>query len=283
VRKLNPRVKVNVITRDVRAEKDATFFTAYDVIIATDLDFDSTRALDSGASLADTPFYAGASHGFFGYIFADLGKNGHEFVVEREKSNRPTLLGAETATRSVISTATKKENGKAIEMVTKRERYTPLTLVNSSPLPLDVQNNMRKLRKVHPLLTCIRTLWEYQHLKLGVYPSHSHEDLQLFTQLATRKHAELGLPAETLKADLLRSFLQNLGSELAPVTAFLGGQLAQDVINVLGKREQPIQNLMLFDGEESVGPIYTLHHNQFSDAVKAAVPVAPAGAEIVIL
>jgi ubiquitin-like 1-activating enzyme E1 A len=46
---------------------------------------------------------------------------------------------------------------------------------------------------------------------------------------------------------------------MAPVTAFLGGQLAQDVINVLGNREQPIQNLMLFDGEESAGPVYTLH------------------------
>jgi ubiquitin-like 1-activating enzyme E1 A len=283
VRKLNPRVKVNVITRDVRGEKQVSFFNAFDVIIATDLDFDSTRALDSGASLADTPFYAGASHGFYGYIFADLGKDGHEFVVEREKSNRPTLIGAETETRTIISTSTKKENGKAIELVTKRERYTPLTMVNSSPLPLDMQNNIRKLRKVHPLLTCIRTLWEYQHLGLGIYPSHSHEDLQMFTQLAVKKHAEIGLPADTLKADLLRSFLQNLGSELAPVTAFLGGQLAQDVINVLGKREQPIQNLMLFDGEECVGPIYTLSKDQFSDAVKAAVPVAPAGVDVVIL
>ena len=90
-------------------------------------------------------------------------------------------------------------------------------------------------------------------------PSHSHADLELFTTLATEKHKELQLPPETLRSEFLRSFLQNLGSELAPVTAFLGGMLAQDVINVLGQREQPIQNFLLFDGEESAGPVYALH------------------------
>lgn len=264
-------------------EQDVNFYAAYDVVIATDLDFNALSMLDSGARLANRPFYAGASHGFYGFIFADLGLDGHEFVVEREKSNRPTRIAAETSTRSVIGTSTKKENGKAIEMVTKREKYSPLLLANTAPLPPDMQNNMRKLRKVHPLLTCIRTLWQYQRDGLGMFPSHSHADLQLFTRLATEKHTELGLPAETLKAEFLRSFLQNLGSELAPVTAFLGGQLAQDVINVLGKREQPIQNLMLFDGEESVGPIYALHPSAFSDELVSAVPVLPADAAVMVV
>ncbi len=90
-------------------------------------------------------------------------------------------------------------------------------------------------------------------------PTHRHADLELFTTLATEKHKELQLPSETLRSDFLRSFLQNIGSELAPVTAFLGGQLAQEAINVLGQREQPIQNFLFFDGEESKGPVYALH------------------------
>jgi ubiquitin-like 1-activating enzyme E1 A len=51
----------------------------------------------------------------------------------------------------------------------------------------------------------------------------------------------------------------NLGSEIAPVTAVLGGQLAQDVINVLGQRQQPIQNLVIFDGDSNEAPMYALH------------------------
>lgn len=77
--------------------------------------------------------------------------------------------------------------------------------------------------------------------------------------LATQKYNELQLPIDTLKADFLRSFVQNIAAELAPVTAWLGGQVAQDVINVLGKREQPIQNMVLFDGEDFAAPIYALH------------------------
>ena len=81
----------------------------------------------------------------------------------------------------------------------------------------------------------------------------------MFTSLANEKHKELLLPIETLRADFLRMFLQNLGSEIAPVCAFLGGALAQDVINVLGQREQPLQNMLLFDGETFEAPVYALH------------------------
>ena len=81
----------------------------------------------------------------------------------------------------------------------------------------------------------------------------------MFTVLATQKHKALGLPDETLRSEILRKFLQNLGSEMAPVTAVLGGQLAQDVINVLGHRQQPIQNMVLFDGDTMEAPMYALH------------------------
>lgn len=260
-------------------EQSEEFYKTFDVIIATDLDFLSLTALDAGARIAGRSFYAGATHGLYGYIFADLGT--HEFVIEREKSNRPTVKGAaESATRKIIDFKDKKENGKAIEMVTKQELYTPLLLVNTSPMAPEMQKDPRKLRKVHPLLTCIRTLWDYQRNGFGVLPAHSANDLQRFTTLAMEKHKELLLPSNTLTADFLKSFLGNLGSELAPVTAFLGGQLAQDVINVLGKREQPIQNLMLFDGEEGAGPVYALHPI-FVDNPIPPIPAVPTDAPVV--
>lgn len=105
----------------------------------------------------------------------------------------------------------------------------------------------------------MRALFDFQKTSGGRLPSHNRPDLELFTSLATEKHQELLLPPETLRSDFLRSFLQNLSSEIAPVAAFLGGSLAQDVINVLGQREQPLQNFLLFDGEDFKGPIYSLH------------------------
>lgn len=249
------------------------------MIIATDMEFLTTNAVNACTRIARRPFYYGASHGMYGYIFADLVE--HNFVIEREKGNRTTQPGPESATRSVKSVQVKRESGKVVEMVTKQELYSPLMLAKDSPLPPEISSNARRLKKVHPLLTCVRALWEYQRNGHGIFPSHTPQDLQLFTTIANVKHQELLLPAETLTADFLRSFLQNIGSEIAPVTAFLGGQLAQDVINVLGQREQPIQNLMLFNGEESAGPVYTLHPI-FPGTPMPIIPSVPVVAPVLV-
>lgn len=90
-------------------------------------------------------------------------------------------------------------------------------------------------------------------------PTFGREDLEGFTKSARERHQELKLDIETLDSKFLQSFIQNLGSELAAVAGFVGGGLAQDVINVLSAKEQPLQNLLLFDGERSAAPIYPLH------------------------
>ena len=231
-------------------------YVPYDMVIATDLDLNTLSTINAACRLSGKPFYASGTHGCYGYIFADL--NTHDYVIEREKSNRPTELIGETNTRSIIATSIKKQDSKVIEMVTKREVYSPILLANTSPLPPEHLNSRRRRMQVPPLLSCLRALWDFQSIS-GASPGSSQADLELFTTLATQKHQELQLPAETLRSEFLRSFLQNIGSEIAPVTAFLGGQLAQDVINVLGQREQPIQNFLLYDGEESKGPVYALH------------------------
>ncbi|KAJ5363321.1 hypothetical protein N7541_004165 [Penicillium brevicompactum] len=200
IRKMNPRVKLNIDTSDVKT-KQPEFFAQFDITIATELDFVTNTTINAACRLANKPFYAAGLHGFYGYAFADL--ISHDFVIERSKSN----LNAgtqETQTRSIVSKSTKTENDKVIELVTKREVYSP----SSSRTPRPSQKNTLVFRA-------------------GANKSpHSSA---------------------------------NLGSELSPVAAFLGGSLAQDVINVLSAREQPLQNILLFDGEKMVGPIYPLH------------------------
>ncbi len=226
------------------------------MVIATDMSLSDLTAINAVCRRFKRPFYASGSHGFNGFIFADL--LSHDYIIEREKSNVPTALRPETATRSIIAVSTKKEQGKITEIVTKREIYSPIDLANKSPIPSEHLSIRRRKLQISPLLTCLRALWKFESITAR-FPSESRSDLELFTKLATEKHDELQLPPETLRSEFLRSFIQNIGSELAPVTAFLGGQLAQDVINVLGQREQPIQNFLLFDGDDFKGPVYALH------------------------
>src|SRR2546423_1570601 len=255
--KLNPRVAL-FADPDHVATKFPQYFSSFDITIATNLDIDTLITINNACRFNGRKFYAADTHGMYGYVFADLIL--HEFVVERQMGNKVTEVGkAETPTRKILSTSSKHENGKTIEMVKKSESFSPLILVNTSPLPADISNNRRRRMQVTPLLSCLRALFDFQKLSMGRLPSHSRADLEVFTRLATEKHRELLLPPETLRSDFLRSFLQNLGSEISPVAAFLGGSLAQDVINVLGQREQPLQNMLLFDGEEFKGPIYSMH------------------------
>ncbi|PNS18500.1 hypothetical protein CAC42_5039 [Sphaceloma murrayae] len=255
LQELNPRVTVAIDTSDM-TQKTQEYFVLYDMIIGTDLPFLSLSLVNAAVRMAGKPFYATGIHGFYGFIFADLIE--HEYIIEREQSNRHTAIAAESSTRSVVGVATKKENGKNIEMVTKKEKYTPLFLANSSPLSPEYLRNRRKLKNVTPLLPALRALWEFER-SAGRFPTHSREDLVSFTTLANEKLQELQLPIDTLKSEFLRSFLGNVGSEIVPTAAFVGGRLAEDAINVLGKREQPIQNMLLFDGENFQAPIYALH------------------------
>lgn len=257
LRRLNPRVAVTVDTDDIRA-KGPSYFAPFSVVIATDLDSSTLNVINTATRLNNRPFYAAGSHGMYGFIFADLIE--HDYVIERAKSNVTTALRAESRTRSVIAVATKKDDDK-VEQVTKRELYSTWLLASDvAPLPAEITSSPRRRRAVTPALSCLRALWEFTQLHDGRLPSQgSHDDLAQFTLLAGQKHAALGLPSETLRSETLRSFLQNVGGEVAPVTALLGGQLAQDVINVLGQNQQPIQNMVVFDGEQIEASMYALH------------------------
>ncbi|RAL63360.1 hypothetical protein DID88_003783 [Monilinia fructigena] len=92
VKKLNPRVNVIVDMDDIRS-KGPQYFGAFDIVIATDLDPESLNIINTATRINHKPFYAAGVHGFYGFIFSDLIQ--HEYVVERERSNRPTLLQAE--------------------------------------------------------------------------------------------------------------------------------------------------------------------------------------------
>ncbi|GAM90968.1 hypothetical protein ANO11243_090150 [Dothideomycetidae sp. 11243] len=271
LQELNPRVGVLANASDPMQFTDE-FYKQFDLIVATDLPFLTTAMINAATRMAMRPFYATGVHGFYGFIFADLVE--HEYIIERERSNIYTVVKAETTTRSITAVSTKKEKGKNIELVTKKEMYSPLLLANSSPLSPEYLKNRRKMKGVSALLPALRALWDFERA-MNRFPGHSREDLVMFTTMANEKLLELQLPADTLKAEFLRSFLQNVGSEIVPTAAFVGGRLAEDAINVLGKREQPIQNFLLFDGDTFQAPIYALHPI-FENPTAATNGTAPA-------
>ena len=257
IQKLNPRVEIYTDANPA-VTKDPEYFQNFDITIATGLILDVVGNINMACRMYGRKFYAGDTYGMYGYVFADL--TIHNFIIEREERNKTTKVGdIESPTKSVFAVEPRKDGDKRKELITYQETYSPLQLANLSPLPSSTRNTRRRRMKVTPLLSCLRALFDFQSQQGGRLPSHNRADLELFTRLANQKHLELSLPLDTLRSDFLRGFLQNLGSEISPVTAFLGGYLAQDVINVLGEKEQPLQNWLLFDGEELAATQFSLH------------------------
>ena len=264
LRKMNPRVNILVDRESIMTKMQSImttmpeYFGAFQIVISTGQPFEMASNINMSCRMCNVKFYAADVHGMYGYVFSDLIV--HQFLVDRDiQGNIPTKAGiTETSTRMVIGVEAKKENNKMKESVTKQETYCPMLLANSSPLPQEATKSRRTKLRVPPLVSCLRGLFEFQKRTGGRSPGASHEDLVVFTQFTNEKHMELQLPPETLTSTVFRSFLQNVGTEIPPTAAYLGGQVAQDVINVLGQREQPLQNFLLFDGEEFKSPIYSM-------------------------
>ncbi|KAI1335531.1 hypothetical protein F5Y15DRAFT_409107 [Xylariaceae sp. FL0016] len=256
LQKLNPRVKVIPDDGSIMT-KGASYFAGYNIVIATDLNPTLLAFINTATRLHNRQFYAAGSQGMYGYIFSDLIE--HDYVLKRDKANVATTIGPESRTRSVTEVKEQKEGGKMIELVSKRELYSTWDLASeTSLLPAEYLKSKRRLKAVTPALSCLRTLWGFQQIH-NRDPAKNKQDLEFFTRAATNNHQLLSLPTETLRSDFLRSFLQNIGSEIAPVAAILGGQLAQDVINVLGQNQPPIQNMVIFDGDKMEANMYSLH------------------------
>ncbi|KAL1891014.1 E1 ubiquitin-activating protein aos1 [Ceratocystis pirilliformis] len=256
VQKLNPRVKVVADPEGV-TRKDNHYFANFDVIIATDLTPATLNFINTAARVHGKAFYAAGVHGLYGYIFNDLIE--HTFVIRRDAGNVAAKIGPESRTRSIIDVKVSREDGKPIEHVTKQELYSTWFLASDvAGLPEEIARNARRKRAVSPILSCLRGLWEFQ-TAMERLPSPVAADLKMFVKTVQEKHAALDLPAETIRSETINSFLQGLGTELPAVSAVLGGQLAQDVINVRGQTQQPIQNMVIFDAGSCESSVYSLH------------------------
>lgn len=250
IQKLNSRVEINLDTSvsDAR-ELGEEWLSQFNTVLATGLGYDELCHINEITHKHNQSFFAADLNGLYGFVFADLVE--HTFKIEREKPNIPTKLGPETKTRSIVSTVSKKDSGRHVEILTKLEKYRPLKQVveNAVSGTFGAQFKGRRLLKTSPLLPVQLAYWTTPKEELNFDSFKTH---------VIRKAEDLGLPSGIIQDAIIQAFLSSARAELSPVAAVLGGVLAQDILNVLSQKEQPIQNFFIFDGDSNEGPIYTL-------------------------
>ncbi|CAI4053958.1 hypothetical protein N7582_005862 [Saccharomyces uvarum] len=250
IQDLNPRVELK-FDKQLLHEKDETFFQQFDLVVATEMKADEAIKVNKLTRKLNIPLYVTGSNGLFAYVFIDL----IEFVSEDEKlqSIRPTVVGPVSSNRSIIEITTRKDEEdetKIYERIKTKNSYKPLEEVLRTAT-LKEKLTRRQLKRVTSILPLTLTLLQ-QELNEGTEPI----GFELLNREAAAWCGKLGVPVGILNDDYTQQIINQRYVEFAPVAAIIGGTVAQDVINILGKRLSPLNNFIVFDGITLDMPIF---------------------------
>lgn len=247
---LNPRVSIKFDVESI-ANKPLKFYEQFDLVIGTQLASQEMIELDRKTRRFNIPLYLTGSNGLFGYIFADL----IEFQAEEQKikSAKATTVGKVSENVEVTDVATKKDeedNGKVYEIVKTKHIYKPFEeLLRTGTLKNKL--NRRQMKRLSAAVP----------LTLALLASDG-ESIELTQEGLLEKALvicdQLEVPREIISNDYVTQFVRQRGVEFSPVSAILGGAVAQDVINILGKRQQPLKNTTILDGVTLDMPMFEL-------------------------
>lgn len=249
IKELNPRVNLLINTKNF-SELLAEYYLNFDLVVATELSKSDVLSVNSHTRSRGIPLYVAGLHGMFGYILTDLIK--HESKVESEMGNQPRVANTKINDVKTITNVQVKEADKK-EIVTIVDTFVPIEdMFESKRLP--TQLNRRQLKRLTAALPLIFSLFEFDR---PADPEENIDRSKLRTSLLA-VCSRFGLPETVISDEYLDLFSSQGFAEFAPVAAILGGFLAQDVIQYLGRKESPINNCLILDAHRSEIPIYYL-------------------------
>ncbi|PWN96142.1 hypothetical protein FA09DRAFT_346764 [Tilletiopsis washingtonensis] len=294
VQALNPLVKVDVLhgpllegAHEDVAARLAELGVAV-LVVSAELAHDRTRLiqLNDLCRTLSLKYYVSAAQGFGGYIFSDLGPR-HEYIVERpvaSTSAAPAPLAATTSssadpTAAAAAAAAPAEATSAQpEKVQIKKRQAFVTLQEA----LRTKWKGKKGKRMSPGVFATWALWEHTSRPSGSSeqppsPEELHKTCLTILDAAGVPSSVLTAGGEPDEVSFFTSFLrsQTTHGDFSPTCAIIGGVLAQDILNALGGREEPLCNWFQLDGLAGKGPVHDIGTPP-SDVIPAAAVAAPA-------
>ncbi|OUM55105.1 hypothetical protein BVG19_g4587 [[Candida] boidinii] len=263
IQDLNLRVDLKTFIEDWES-KDKNWFDSFDLVIATGLDKLQLIKLNNITRDLRLPLYSTSTHGLYGYIFVDLIE--HESTVKKSKGNIPRKIGPINSVSEIVKVDSySTENDQEMESFIVLNKYRKIEDIfqdsnesSSSNLLKEFYPSVKKLKKINGCLPILLSLLEFKsmlNIDINEVNINSNE-LKLKSQEICDK---LGLDSKILITDeLINEISRQAFTEFQPVSAIIGGAVSQDVINMFGKRENPINNFLIFDGPKSEMPIFVL-------------------------
>lgn len=249
IQELNPRVNLLINTTNL-ADVPLDYYKNFDLVVATELTKPQLFAINQITREHKIPLYVAGEHGMFGYIFTDLIE--HTSTKESPTGNQAKVAGTKiNGVKEIVNVEWK--NNDETEVVTILDTFSPLQQIfDSKRLPL--QLNKRQLKRLSGALPLILSLFDIGR------PENAEEDVakDLLLNHGNAICERLGISQQVLSEEYLDLYSRQAFTEFSPVAAIIGGFLAQDIIQFLGRKDSPINNCLIFDAIRSEAPIYYL-------------------------
>ncbi|KAI3406937.2 AOS1 [Candida oxycetoniae] len=250
IKRLNPKVNLTINVSSVdESIVNKDYLKQFDLIVGTDLLKQQIVKLNSSTRELNLPFYVSGMHGMFGYIFADLIE--HVAVAEWGESSIPRKANIELARNKTIIDV-KNNPQKKVDLLTIQDVYSPIeTIFKSKHVSKTLTKRQSKKCGPLPLIFALFNI---------PAPSNPEDtiDIDLLKHEAIEACKDLNLEPSCITDEYLQLFSRQAYTEYSPTAAILSGTLAQDIIQFLGKKDSPINNVLILDGTTSRMPIYQM-------------------------
>lgn len=241
---LNPMVDLVVDTEQI-TDKPESFFQGFDIVCLIGLPRETQVKVDEICHRNNIKFLCGSVHGYYGYMFSDLGN--HTYVEEKIKIDKVSVkMSDEPAHKKQKIDSKASEDTK--EMTEKVAKFKKL----SSSLSHDALQNLslKQLKSTSKAYFVMQVVFEFYN-KNNRYPDVEHK-MQDWKKLLEVRDSVL----EKLKVDndlLPDHFVSNCIGEITPVSCIVGGILGQEIIKAISGRDAPHNNFFFYDGIETTG------------------------------
>jgi len=244
---LNPMVKIIADTQKLEEKDDSYFSTQnFDLVCGLVNDTNELERINSICRKNNVLFLCGQVFGLFGYLFVDF--NDYTYIEEAAKILDET--NEKKKPTACCPSEQKKDDKKVFEEKNfKYESYKQFLECYTKPIEGLSTNKLKKTSKAYFFLLFLNKFFE-EH-KRNFSPS-STEDKQRLVDIKNSFLEKNKIEGNFISdSDLTDSDFD----EFVPVNAIMGGTIAQEVIKAISKKNEPIKNLFLFDGNSMNGDV----------------------------
>lgn len=241
--RLNPMVQIK-IDKDSIDDKPDDFFTNFHVVVATDCSLDQLLRINKICHKANVKFFCADVFGFYGYMFADL--QTHEYSDEK--------VIVKNAAKPSGNKKLKLEDLEMINVTTKETiQYPSLSeslIVNKSV----TERSAKELANLASFFL-LKVLLKFR-TEVGRNPQGATraDDLGLLKKLRDSELAGFDLSVDKVPDE----YLDTVFSQVSPVCAIVGGELAQEVIKAVSQKGAPHNNFFFFNPVKNHGIVLKL-------------------------